>query len=216
MRRNELPCMAHADDVPYVAQAELQQLVCHDARGITESEQTVICEDGLKTHSPCVQEAFMAQVAERCVAMDDLNLFPDEDVPKNWKGREHCGKGRRSIYDPVGDVINLETVGQVSHSSSTRVWRAIGMGNDDYPMASIDQFLISESACSTEIPGVLDHPVRNEAINTYAGNVIDVALDTSWLWIEEIRYHPVLDQRWFNHKAGCQGLDMQAQVCFWS
>lgn len=93
----------------------------------------------------------MTQVAERCVAMDDLNLFPNEDVPKNWEGREHCRKGRRSIYDPVGDVVNLEAVCQVSYSSSTRVWGAVCMGNDDYPMASIDQFLACTSARSTVI-----------------------------------------------------------------
>lgn len=94
----------------------------------------------------------MTQVAERRMAMHDLNLLPDEDMSECWKSREDRGEGRGSIYDPVGYVVYLQTVGQVSYSSSTWIWRAIGMRNDDHPVASIDQFLISNSACSTKIP----------------------------------------------------------------
>lgn len=44
--------MADADDVTDITQAELQQLVRHNACRITETEQTVICEDSLQAHSP--------------------------------------------------------------------------------------------------------------------------------------------------------------------
>lgn len=60
----DVPGVRDADDVPDIAQAELQQLIRHDTRGIAEPEQAVIREDGMQAHRSSVQQAFMAEVAE--------------------------------------------------------------------------------------------------------------------------------------------------------
>ena len=41
--------------MPDITQAELQQLIRHDTRCITESEQAVVGEYGPQTHRPSVQ-----------------------------------------------------------------------------------------------------------------------------------------------------------------
>jgi len=50
-----LPSMRHTNHVPDITQAELQQLIRHDTRSITETEQAVIGEDSPQTHRPSVQ-----------------------------------------------------------------------------------------------------------------------------------------------------------------
>lgn len=42
-----VPGMADANNMSNITQAELQQLIGHNARRITEPEQTVISEDSL-------------------------------------------------------------------------------------------------------------------------------------------------------------------------
>jgi len=55
-----VPCMRHADHMIYIAQAELQQLVRHNARSIAEAKERVIGKDRPQTHGPSMQDAFMA------------------------------------------------------------------------------------------------------------------------------------------------------------
>jgi len=50
-----LPSMRHTNHMPDITQAEFQQLVRHDTRRITESEQAMIGEHGPQTHRPSVQ-----------------------------------------------------------------------------------------------------------------------------------------------------------------
>ena len=72
--------MRNTDDVPDIAQAEFQQLIRHDTPCITEAEKRVISEDGIQAHRPRMQNAFVAEVAETGMAVDDLYSFPDEDL----------------------------------------------------------------------------------------------------------------------------------------
>lgn len=62
----------------HVAQRKFKQLVSHDAGGITEAKKRVICEDGAQTHRSGVENTLMAEIAERRVAMDDLDVLADE------------------------------------------------------------------------------------------------------------------------------------------
>jgi hypothetical protein len=47
-----LPCVADANDMVNIAETEFEQLVGHDACGITEAKQAVVREDSMQTHRP--------------------------------------------------------------------------------------------------------------------------------------------------------------------
>jgi hypothetical protein len=66
--------------VPNIAQTELEQLVRHDTSCIAEAEKRVISEDRIQAHRSRMQDAFMAEVAETRMAVDDFYPFSDEDV----------------------------------------------------------------------------------------------------------------------------------------
>ena len=72
--------MRDADDVPNIAQTELEQLIRHNTPCIAEAEKRVISEDRIQAHRPRMQDAFMAEVAETAMAMDYLYPFSDEDL----------------------------------------------------------------------------------------------------------------------------------------
>lgn len=78
--------MAHTYDMPNITQAELEQLVRHNAACVAEPKQTMIGEHGPHAHRACMQDAFMAQVAERGMTVDDLDLLADKDIPQDRKG----------------------------------------------------------------------------------------------------------------------------------
>lgn len=74
------PCMGYTNHMVHITQAEFEQLVCHDTPSIAKPEQTMISEDSAQAHRACMQYAFVAQIAERSMAVDDLNLLPNEDL----------------------------------------------------------------------------------------------------------------------------------------
>ena len=76
-----LPSMRHTDHMSNIAQTEFQQLVRHDASCIAEPKQAMISKHSMQTHRPSVQQRFKGEIAERGMAVDDLNLLPDEDLP---------------------------------------------------------------------------------------------------------------------------------------
>lgn len=47
----------------HIAQAELQQLVRHNARSIAEAKERMVSKHGPKTHGPGMQDALMTQIA---------------------------------------------------------------------------------------------------------------------------------------------------------
>lgn len=112
------PSMRDADDVIDVAQRELEQLVCHDASSVTEAKKRMIGKDRPQTHRTCVQDALMAQITERCMAMHNLNLLANEDLSEQWKGAEDCRESRAAIYHPVWKVVDLDPVREVSNTGT--------------------------------------------------------------------------------------------------
>lgn len=80
------PGVRDADDVADIAQAELQQLVRHDTSCIAEAEERMICKHCAQAHGSPMQDPFMAHVAETCMAMNNLDAFPDEDLSQEGKG----------------------------------------------------------------------------------------------------------------------------------
>lgn len=72
--------MRNADDMANVAQAEFQQLVCHDTARIAETEQAMFCEDRVQAHRPSMQQSFVTDVTKRAMPVNNLNFLPDENL----------------------------------------------------------------------------------------------------------------------------------------
>jgi hypothetical protein len=144
-----LPCMRYTNNMPNIAQAELQQLIRHNTSCIAEAEQTVICKDGTKTHRPSMQQALMAQVAETTMTVHDLDSLSYEDLPQHWERREYRWKGRAAVNDPMWQMVDFDAVGQVAYPGTRWVvvgWRAICVGDDYHIVATVDEFLLILSA----------------------------------------------------------------------
>lgn len=97
----DVPGVRDADDVVDVAEGEFEQFVRHDAGCVAEAEQRVVGEDGAQAHRARVQDALVAQVAERGMSVDNLDLLADEDLPEQWEGAENCWKRGTPVDDPV-------------------------------------------------------------------------------------------------------------------
>lgn len=80
----------------------------------------------------------MAEAAQTCVTVHNLNLFPNYDVSKHGEEGEDSGHCRFSVNDEEGDMIYFETIREVVHSRAS----FICMGDDDDFMASVDEFLV--------------------------------------------------------------------------
>lgn len=105
-----------------------------------------------------MQNRLMTQTAETGMAVNDLNLLAYDDVSKERKKREDRWKGGLPINDEERNVVDFETVCQVTDAGTVFV----GMGDDDDFVA---------------------------AINELAGELVDVALDSSRLGEEEVADH---------------------------
>lgn len=75
------------------------------------------------------------------MAVHDLDILPDEDLAQDWEGREDGRECRRSVHHPVRQGVHLQSVRQVSDSTSVRVRFSISMSNDYDRVAAIDEFL---------------------------------------------------------------------------
>ena len=75
----------------------------------------------------------MTQAAQAGMAMDNLDPLPDHDVAKDWKEGEDSGKGGLSIDDQEGNMVYLESIGEISDTTTAFV----GMGYDHNLMATI-------------------------------------------------------------------------------
>lgn len=112
----------------HITQSELEQLVGKDASSVGKSKQGVVRENSPYAHGPGMQGCFPAQTAEGSMAMDDVDLFPDENVTENREEGEDGGEGRRAVDDEEWDVVDLEAIGEVAHTLAV----IVGVGyNDD-------------------------------------------------------------------------------------
>ena len=96
----------------------------------------MIGEDSSQTHSPGVQYRLMTETAQTGMAMYNLNLFSDEDIPEDWKAREDGWEGGCAVDHKKWDMVNFQTVGEVSYTGSAFVCVCY---NYDF-VASIDEF----------------------------------------------------------------------------
>lgn len=79
----------------------------------------------------------MAQVAQASMAMNNLDLFPNDNVPEQGEEGEDGGKGGLAIYDEKGYMVDFKAIGEISNTCPASVC----VGNDNDFMASINEFL---------------------------------------------------------------------------
>ena len=78
----------------------------------------------------------MAEAAQTGMPVHNLNLFPQNDITEDGKEGEDGGKSAFSVDDQKGNVINFESICEVSDACPTLV----GMGDDHDLMATVNEF----------------------------------------------------------------------------
>ncbi len=84
-----------------------------------------------------MQDSFMTEVAETGMAMHNLYLLSNDDIPKDGKKRKDRREGCFPIDDQEWNMIDLETIGKISNTGTT----SICMCDDDHFMSAVNQFL---------------------------------------------------------------------------
>ena len=54
-----------------------------------------------------MENAFLAQTAQTPMAMNNLDSFPDADIPQHWKGRKDGREGSAAIDDEKGYMVDF-------------------------------------------------------------------------------------------------------------
>lgn len=75
--------MTDANDVVHITQCKLEQFVGKDAGRVCKTEQTVIGKDGAQAHGASVQDGLVAETAKTCVAVYNLNVLADDNIPED-------------------------------------------------------------------------------------------------------------------------------------
>lgn len=79
----------------------------------------------------------MAEVTKTAVTVYNANLLSYYDIPKYWEEREDGWEGCFTVDYPKGNVVDFESIGEVTHSRTA----CVGMCNYYDFMAAIDEFL---------------------------------------------------------------------------
>lgn len=75
--------MTDANYMIHITQCKFEQLVCQDTRSIRETKKRMISKDRPQPHSPSMQDGFMTKTAQARMTMHNLNLLPNDNVPKD-------------------------------------------------------------------------------------------------------------------------------------
>lgn len=70
------------------------------------------------------------------MAMNDLDILADEDLAKQWKRREDCRESGRPVDNPMWQVVDLDTIGEVSYPAPFGM--VVCVRYYYYSMASVD------------------------------------------------------------------------------
>lgn len=121
----------------YVAECKLQELVCENCPSICKAKETMVCEDRPQPHRSSVQNSLVAETAETSMAMYNLDAFAYDNIAEDGEEGEHRGKRGLAVDDEEGHIVDLQTIGEVSHTCSAGV-----RVSDDYDLVStVDEFL---------------------------------------------------------------------------
>lgn len=97
----------------------------------------MIGEDGSETHCAGVEDGFATEATETRMAMDNFDLLPNDNVAEYGEEGEDGREGGLAIDNEERNVIDLESIGEVSDSCSALVC----MSDDNDFVSAIDQFL---------------------------------------------------------------------------
>ena len=87
-----------------------------------------------------MKNGLVTKAAQAAMAMNDLNLFANDDIPQYGKEGEDGGHGRLTIDDEEWDMIDLKPIGEISYSGAAFV----RMSDDDDLVPAIYEFLGSK------------------------------------------------------------------------
>jgi hypothetical protein len=127
--------MANTNYMVHITQRKFQELVGQNTGSICESKQRMIREHSPQSHCPRVQYGFMAETAQTCVAMHNLDLLAYDNIPEDWEEGEYGGKAGGAVHDQERDMVDFEAVCEVTDAGSSFV----GVRDDDDFMAAVDE-----------------------------------------------------------------------------
>ena len=82
-----------------------------------------------------MQDSLIAQIAQAPMSMHNLDLLPNDDVPKDWKERKDGGECGGTVDDEKWDMVDFETIGEIADTCPSFV----GVCYDDHFVSSIDE-----------------------------------------------------------------------------
>lgn len=88
-----------------------------------------------QAHGPGMQDCLMTEAAQASMAMHYLNLLSYDNIPKYGEEREHSWEGRSSIDDKKWNIVDLETIREISHASTP----VVGVRDDDHFVSTINE-----------------------------------------------------------------------------
>lgn len=86
-----------------------------------------------------MQNGLAAEAAQTCMAMDDFDLLSNHDIAEYGEEGKDGGEGRFAVDDEEGNVVDLESIGEVPDSGAALVRMC---DNDDF-VPTVDEFLRS-------------------------------------------------------------------------
>jgi hypothetical protein len=110
------------------------------------------------------------------MAVDDLYSLADKDLAQDRERGEYGRESRRSIDDPMREMVDFQTIREISHTRASRTWWSICVSDDNHIMAAIDQFLRVISTLSNhETRMILFAPSRCQIwfLNMHILSIID-------------------------------------------
>lgn len=75
--------------------------------------------------------------------MDNLDLFANDNVPKDREEWEYRGHSRLAVYNEERNMVDFEAIGKVSDSGAAFV----GMCDNDDFVTSVNEFLVRLASC---------------------------------------------------------------------
>jgi hypothetical protein len=120
-----------------ITQCEFKQFIGENRCRIGKSEKRMIREDGPQPHSAGMKDSFSAKATQTCMAMNDINVLSNDNVSKYGEEREYGRECCFAVDDEEWDVVDLESVGEITDSGSPFVC----MRNNDDFVSPIDEFL---------------------------------------------------------------------------